>query len=135
MPIRPSAEAEGVTVRPPAAGELPFAFDEAMKQAMAAEAEGSLLDAAGIYDALRRNGPNRLWAAEAAAAALYHDPARTRQALETCGRINRRQPTVSTLLLEARLCRRNHRVEEAAKLLERARGILDWTMEGKPTPC
>lgn len=135
LSIRRSVEAEGIVLRPAAGDELPLAFDLRLQQARAAETEGSFLQAARIYESTGRKHGNALWMAEAVARALYRHGKRDDQALAACRRVNQHRPTVSSLLLEARLLRRNHQIDRACGLLERARDILDWTADRKGQPC
>jgi hypothetical protein len=138
LTIRRSAEADGIALRMPEPQELPFAFDHATRAGLAHEIDGNFAQAADIYLDLAAQGAEPLWAGLAAAEALFHDPARAPQALAACREVNRRRPTVQSLLLEARLCRKNRHAEQAAALLERARDLLDWTTDTtdrKGSPC
>ncbi|MCD6303888.1 MAG: hypothetical protein J7M21_02880, partial [Planctomycetes bacterium] len=126
LSIRSSAEAAGIVIRRPRPDELPGRFDRAMLEARAAEADGNFAEAARLCRALRGGGADELWAAAAEAEFLGQDPARTDEAIEACRQVNRRRPTVASLLLEGRLLRRKQRNAQAADLLERARDILEW---------
>lgn len=133
--IRRSAEAEGLLLRSAGPDELPLAFDVRVQQARAAEEEGNFLQAARSYEAAGERHGNALWMAEAAAAALCRHGERDEQALAACRRVNEQRPTVASLLLEATILRRNHHVDGASALLERARDALDWTADREPAPC
>jgi glycosyltransferase involved in cell wall biosynthesis len=135
LPVRRSVEAEGIAVRGAERGEMPFAFDRALRSARAAEADGAFLRAARLYEAIGREHGNLLWMKEAAARALYHDEKHDERALEACRQVNTRRPTVAGLLLEARLCRRNNQVRRAACLLEQAREALDGAAGRKEASC
>jgi hypothetical protein len=135
LSIRRSVEAEGIVLRPAGGDELPLAFDVCLWQARAAEKEGSFLEAARLYESAGRRHGNGLWMSEAAAGALYRHGRRDDQALRACREVNQLRPTVSSLLLEARLLKRNHQVDRACRLLERAGGILDWTADREEQPC
>ncbi len=135
LSLRRSVEAAGLATRSPRGDELPFDFDQALRDARAAEADGNFLRAARTYEALARKRGNTLWMKEAAACALYRDEQHDPQALEACQEVNRHRPTVSSLLLEARLCRRNDQVPRAARLLEQAREVLTGTADVKEPPC
>jgi hypothetical protein len=135
LSIRRSAEADGIAVRTPARHELPFAFDQMLRDARAAEADGNLLHAARAYEAIACSHGNGLWMKQAAAAALYRDGQHDPWALRACREVNQQRPTVSCLLLEARLCRRNDQAARAVRLLEQAKAVLDWTLDRKEPPC
>jgi CTP:molybdopterin cytidylyltransferase MocA len=138
LTVRRSIEADGIALRMPAPHELPFALDQAAREALAHETDGNFAQAADIYLGLAAGGSEPLWAGQAAAEALFHEPARWLEALTACREVNRRRPTVASLLLEARLCRKNHHADRAAALLERARDLLDWTTDTtdrKGSPC
>jgi hypothetical protein len=136
--IRRSAEADGIALRSPAPAELPFALDQAARAAFAHQFDGNFAQAADVYLGLAGAGSEPLWFSQAAAEALFHEPDRSGEALAACRAVNARRPTVESLLLEARLCRRNRHSDQAAALLERARDLLDWptdTTDRKGTPC
>ena len=135
LTIRRSAEAEGIAVRRAAPHELPFAFDTAMKAALAAETDGDFPRAASIYRALRRDGHNALWATRALAEALWRDGRGDDEALAACREVNGRRPSVDSLLLEARLHHRAGRNENAVDLLERARAVLAAADETEVPTC
>lgn len=137
LSVRRSAEADGIDLRRPAPAELPCAFDGAMARGQNAERDGNFTQAAGIYrDAAGQDPPgNELHALHAAAAALYRDGRNDGRALATCRRINGRRPTVETLLLEARLLRRNGHGEQAVQVLQMARQVLDGTDQVKGPTC
>jgi len=135
LPIRRAAEADGVVLRPAEPDELPFAFERGLRAAGAAEADGSFRQAAGAYEALGREHGQVDWMNQAAAESLYRAGRQDEPALTLCRRANAASPSVSGLLLEARLLRRNGRAAAARRMLERAKGILDWTPNGKEQPC
>jgi len=129
-PLAHALRAAGIAVRPPCDGERALQFDRLLQQAQAMEAEGNWAQAAWRYERLRARWANHRWMDERAARALFRAGGRDRQALELVRRLNRAQPTVDTLLLEAKLLRRGGAGDEAAALLERAEQILS----GKALP-
>jgi len=133
-PDRPVAEAlatAGVTLREPDPRELALRFDRALMDATQSEQQGNWLLAADLYRRIGEQLGNTRWMRERQARALYDAGGRDEQALDLCRGLNRRRPTVSTLLLEAKLHRRADRFREAIGRLEHARHILD----PKGTPC
>jgi hypothetical protein len=123
---------------PAAPDELPFRLDRAFRLGRDAEADGRFARAADIYDepgAFDGRLGDRLLAAEAAAAALWRDGGQDSRALRLCRLVNDRRPTVATLLLEARLLRRNHQADRAVRLLERAAAALDGPHNGEELAC
>jgi glycosyltransferase involved in cell wall biosynthesis len=122
--LRQSLEAAGVTIREPQPAERPFQFDQLLQNAQALEAEGAWPLAARLYTEIGKRYGNRRWMSECAAAAMLHDGAHHKKALELCRELNASQPTVSTLLLEARLLKRAGRFDEGLAALDQARMIL-----------
>jgi hypothetical protein len=122
--LRPSLEAAGIDIRPPAPEEQALLFDRHLQQAQAMEREGNWTQAAAEYDHIRTRWANARWMDERAAGALSQTRRHDRRAADICRRLNREQPTVSTLLLEARLMHRAERPAEAIPLLEQAETIL-----------
>jgi len=127
LTVRRSIEAEGLRVRKANVEEFPFLFDHTLKLAQAQEADGNYLQAARAYDVNQAEHDNALWMKESVAKALYQQGGHDAEALRICREINEQRPLVATLLLEARLLRRNDHVEEAIQSLRRARAVLDWT--------
>jgi len=126
LSVQESLQADSVAVRPVTRRELPFHFDDLFARARLQEREGDWLGAAGTYESMHRLGACRPQIKHRLARALYHAQGRDEQARHVCREINRRHPTVESLLLEARLCRRADRLPEAVKLLQKAKEILQW---------
>jgi Flp pilus assembly protein TadD len=61
---------------------------------------------------------------ERAASAFFNDGAHNEKALSICRELNTTQPTVSTLLLQAKLQKRAGKFDEALPLLDQAVKIL-----------
>jgi len=129
--VADSLRAAGITLRPPRPHEYALRFDRALQDAQRRREEGNPLQAAAIYRGIEEQLGNARWMRACRARALREAGGRDAEALDLCRDLNRR-PTVSTLLLEARLHRRADRLEEAVDRLEHARRILATT---KGTPC
>jgi glycosyltransferase involved in cell wall biosynthesis len=124
MSIEASLAACGVQVRRPAPEELPFQFDEWLRQAKLAEAEGDWLAAAQSYESMAERHHNELWMVTMAARA-YFQAGRHAIAQRLSRQVNDQRPTVDTLLLEAKVCRRAGDFRRAIQLLADAEQRLD----------
>jgi len=131
-PIAESLRAAGVTLRAPRPDEACLRFDRALQEAEGLEQEGNWLRAADCYRHMGDRFANTRWMHYRQAHALYEAGGRDADALDLCRRLNRAQPTVATLLLEARLHRRADRLQEAVDRLQHAHQIL---APEKGTPC
>jgi glycosyltransferase involved in cell wall biosynthesis len=111
-----SLTAAGVRARPPEGRELPFLFDEALRQAMLAEADGNWATAAHAFERMAVHFQNELWmkamAARAHFEAGHHDTAG-----QLSAEVNQSRPTVDTLLLEARIRQKQQDWSNAIRLL------------------
>ncbi len=127
LSVRRSVQASGVTVRNPEYEELPFRFDDVMREAIRAEGDGDWLRAADVYQECRRRFRNDTWMQRQTIQALYNagGPADD-EAMKLCRTVNQERPTPATLLLEAKLHRRSDRLGEALQRLQQAKKILDW---------
>jgi hypothetical protein len=126
LSLRASLAAAGIAVRPPAPEERALRFDRFLADAEAMQREGNWVQAAARYGRIRSRWANQRWMEEREAWALFRAGTRDARAMELASGFNRGRPTVSTLLVEAKLLRRLGRTEEAAVLLERAEQILSW---------
>ena len=119
LSIEASLAACGVRVRAPEPLELPFQFDKLLRQGKLAEAEGDWSAAASLFEHLAERYGNEVWmrtmAARAHFEAGHHGPA-GRLSRE----INRRRPSIDTLLLEAKIRRKEHDFGGAIRLLREA---------------
>ncbi len=123
LSVDASLAAAGIPMRRPQAEELPFQFDELLRQARAAEADGDWGTAARIFECMGERHRNALWMKTMAAHAYFKVGDRARA--ESLSReINRERPTVDTLLLEARMQRRKGDFDAAIHLLGRAEQVL-----------
>ena len=117
-------EAAGIAIRPPSEAERAFPFDRLLQHAQDMEADGDWVRAAWLYDQMGERFANRRWMGECKARALWLAGGRDNEALAVCRELNLSTPTVSTLLLEARLLKRANRPEAAAAVLQEAEVIL-----------
>ena len=127
---RESLREAGIQFFRPTLAECPFAFDEILHTAQDVEKEGDWGKAAEIFGKLPGKFANELWMKEKQAMAMYRTGSGMEEAARLCREINEQRPTVESLLLEAKLCRENDRLPEAAALLESARQRLLW--KGEP---
>mgnify|MGYP006280410699 CR=1 FL=1 len=127
LTVRRSVQAAGVRVRNPEFEELPFQFDELLRQAYQAESDGRWADAARVYGECRRRYGSDHWMNRQTIHALYElGGSMDDKAMELCRSVNEQRPTPATLLLEAKLHRRADRMGEALQRLQQAKEILDW---------
>jgi tetratricopeptide (TPR) repeat protein len=123
LPIREGLLAAGVCVRRLKSDEIPFQFDSSLKEAQKNEGIGNWKQAVKIYEYIEQRYHNQLWMRSSAANALFQAGDFAKSA-EIISGINQQRPTVDTLLLEAKLKRRNRDFDGALSLLKRAENIL-----------
>lgn len=123
LSVEASLTASGIQTHRPQAEELPFQFDELLRQARAAEADGNWATAARLFERMAERHQNTLWMRTMAARAYFKAGNRARAELLS-REINRERPTVDTLLLEARAQRRKGDFDAAIHLLGRAEQVL-----------
>ncbi len=123
LPIEQGLVAAGVGLRRLRPEEIPFQFDTLLQQAHENEKQGDWKQAAKIYEFIAEHHQNQLWMKSQAAAALFNAGDFGR-ATELISWVNSRRPTVDTLMLEARLRRRERDFKSALVLLNRAEDIL-----------
>jgi len=131
LSVLESLKAAGVTFRKPGKEELPFQFDNLYHLALSVEKEGDWLQAAQMYEHIAEQHQNVLWMKRLAAKAFFKAGDHAK-AEGLCCEVNRHQPTVDTLLLEAKIKRENNRLNSAIELLTRAANTLEghefiWT--------
>jgi hypothetical protein len=124
MPLADALRTRGMEVREPRPTETAFQFDQLLQDAQSLEAEGSWAQAAWLYGQIGARFSNARWMRERRAGALYRAGGRDGEALSAVRELNARRPTVSTLVLEARLLRRAGDEASAAELLEQAEEAL-----------
>jgi glycosyltransferase involved in cell wall biosynthesis len=123
MPIRQGLEAAGISVRRIRPDEIPFQLDSLLKEAQAEEENGNFRRAAEIYEYIGSWYHNQIWMRSLAADALFKAGDFDRVAGIVLW-INQLRPTVDTLLLEARIKRRNLDFKRSIELLNKAEQIL-----------
>ncbi len=131
LTVEASLTACGIRVRHPNIEELPFQFDEILREAWEAEEDGAWALAARGFEYLAVHHRNELWMKGMAARARFkagHYVEASRLSRE----VNAIRPTVETLLLEAKVHRRNRGISRAIGLLEAALKELE---ERLPTPA
>jgi glycosyltransferase involved in cell wall biosynthesis len=124
-----SLAACGVQVRSPAPEELPFQFDDWLRQAKLIEAEGDWQGAAQSYESMAERHRNELWMTSMAAQA-YFRAGRYNIAQRLSRHVNGQRPTIDTLLLEAKTCRQTGDFHRAIQLLADAEQRLDDQVVG-----
>ncbi|MHC4060023.1 MAG: glycosyltransferase [Planctomycetota bacterium] len=124
LQIRESLEAAGIVLSRLRPDQIPFQFEQLLKDAQVAEKGGDYAKAAEIFEYIGDNYQNELWMKSAAAGALFK-LGNYKRATELCHELQRRRPTVNTLLLQARIRRRENDFDSAIDLLQRAENILE----------
>jgi glycosyltransferase involved in cell wall biosynthesis len=119
-----SLAAFGVQLCEPRPEELPFQFDDLLLEAKQAEAEGNWGMAARLFEYAATRHRNELWMKTMAARAYFEVGDQVR-ASQLSRQVNDERPTIETLLLEARICRKKGDSGAAIGLLERAEGLLE----------
>jgi hypothetical protein len=123
LPLREGLMSAGINVRRLRPAEIPFQFDSLLKEAQTEEKAGNWRQAAEIYEHMGEHYQNQLWMKSQAARVLLKAGDFGRSA-ELASWINQRRPTVDTLLLEAKLKRRQKDFKSALALLKGAEDIL-----------
>ncbi len=131
LSVEASLTACGIRVRAPRAEELPFQFDELLRQAWQADSDGDWSVAARLCEHLADRHCNELWMRSMAADAHFR-AGNDGQAERLCRQVNQVRPTVETLLLEAKVHRRKHEFQTAIRLLQQA----EWGLQDRlPAPA
>ena len=124
LPVRESLRAAGIALRQVVPDSIPFQFDSLLKGARLAEEDGLWERAAQLYEYIAEHYQNELWM-KAVAAKAYFKAGNHARAAELSCQVNRRRPTVDTLLLEAKVKGENKSYYSAIELLKRAEQILE----------
>ncbi len=124
LTFRQSLKAAGIIIRRVLAEEIPFQYDQLLEQARAAGKSGNWLKAAQTFGYIAEHYQNKLWIKGLAAKAFFKAGLHT-QAAQLVRQVNQQQPTVDTLLLEAKLNRRKD-CKSAIEPLEKAEQMLDF---------
>jgi len=119
MSFEASLAASGIALREPKDEELPFQFDEILRQAKLAEAEGNWCTAARLYQHMGEHFGNGVWMKSMAARACF-EAGDHAGAGRLSREVNCERPTVDTLLLEAKVCRERQDFAAAIRLLTQA---------------
>jgi hypothetical protein len=119
LSIENSLAACGIRVRSPRPEELPFQFDELLRQGKSAEAEGDWAVAAQVFEQMGRQYGNELWMKTMAARA-YFEAGNRALAGRLSREVNRLRPAIDTLLLEAKVRRQERDFRGAIGLLREA---------------
>ncbi len=126
MSLPDSLNSAGIKLRKPEFEELPLQFDIMLQHAFNAQNDGNWIQAAKIYEYIAEKHNNELWMRSLGANALYK--AGDKQlAASICQEINQQRPTVSTLLLEAKVRREEKKYDEAIELLTMAERTIEGT--------
>jgi len=131
LSVESSLAACGVRMRSPAPEELPFQFDELLRQGKAAEAEGDWTLAARLFRRMGRQYGNGLWMKTMAARA-YFEAGNVALASRLSQEVNRTRPAVDTLLLEAKVRRQERDFAGAIGLLREAERRLAGSVRAEP---
>jgi glycosyltransferase involved in cell wall biosynthesis len=122
LPLRDGLSAAGVTVRRIRPDEIPFQFDSLLEEAQSEEKTENWKRAAEIYEHIGDRYGNQLWMRSLAANALFK-AGDMKRAVEFVSSVNQQRPIVDTLLLEAKLKRREKDFKSAVVLLKKAEDI------------
>jgi tetratricopeptide (TPR) repeat protein len=119
LSVEASLAACGIRVRSLRPQELPFQFDEYLRQGKLAEADGNWSLAARLFEQMGERYDNKLWMRSMAARA-YFEAGNHAQAARLSREVNRVRPAIDTLLLEAKVRRRERDYGGAIQLLSQA---------------
>jgi len=123
LALRESLKAAQITVKRVLPEQIPFQFDQMLEQAQVQERHGNYQKAAAMFEYIGRHYGNRLWMNTLAAQAHFKAQ-NLRRADDLVSLLNRQRPTVDTLLLGAKIRRRQKDFDGALQLLEKARQII-----------
>ena len=121
---RESLNAAGIKIRRLQPEEIPFQFDQLLEKAKTAEKNGNWSKAAEMFEYITKHHQNELWMKSLTAKASFKAGSHIKAA-NLSHEINRQRPTVDTLLLEAKVKRKQKDFNSAIKLLEKAEQILE----------
>lgn len=131
LSVEASLAACGIHVREPKPEELPFQFDEMLRQSKLAEADGNWSLAARVFEKMGELYGNELWM-KATAARAHFEAGHRVEAGRLSREVNRMRPAVDTLLLEAKVLRREGNFAEAIRLLSQAEQWLSGPILAPP---
>jgi len=122
--VRESLNAAGIKVRRVQPAEIPFQLDQLLCQSETAGKDGNWAQAGLMLEDIAGRYGNELWIKYRAAEA-YFKAGEFDKACELVRRINDKKPTVDSLLLDAKLKRREKDFRRAIVQLEEAERILE----------
>ena len=123
LSVQQSLKAAGIVLRQPSFEELPFQFDNLLREAQFAEKNGNWAQAAQMFEYIADHHENKLRMKALAAKTFFKAGNHTR-ALKLSSEVNQQRPTVNTLLLEAKVNREKKNFNCSIELLKRAEQIL-----------
>jgi hypothetical protein len=123
LSLRDGLKAAGINVRRIRPDEIPFQFDSLLEEAQNEEKAGNWRQAAEVYGYIGEHYKNKMWMKALAANALFKAGDMDASA-ELVSGINQNSPTVATLLLEAKLKRRQKDLKSASDLLRKAEDVF-----------
>ncbi len=131
LSMRESLMAAGIEIRRPKFEEMPFQFDNLLKEAQSAEKDGNWMQATRMFECIADRYQNQIWMKTLAAKAFFKAGGH-RIAAKLSSEVNRQRPTVDTLLLEARADMEDRKFDSAIESLKKAQDILEgsrivWT--------
>jgi len=131
LTLRESLNKEGIETKRVKPEQIPLQFDQLLNEGRDTVNEGDYLMAGEIFEYIGKNYQNELWMSSLAADA-YFKAGRYTKAGQLISTVNQQRPTVDTLVLEAKLKRKQNNIESAITLLEKAEEILEgkglvWT--------
>ncbi|HOK65218.1 MAG TPA: glycosyltransferase [Anaerohalosphaeraceae bacterium] len=126
LPLRASLQAGGFSVRKPKFEEYPFRFDHFLAAAEQVQQEGDWGYAAQIYAYLAEHFGNGLWMRTRQAHALIQ-AGRCGEALQVLEPVLSVRPTVSGLMLAARIYQKQKNYRRAIEFYEQARRVVEGT--------
>jgi glycosyltransferase involved in cell wall biosynthesis len=122
--IEDSAKAAGIKLRKPEYSECPFQFDNMIVAIESLEEKNDWEYALRIFDHVLENADGNIWVKTRYANSLYH-AGEYAGALKQIREINAYRPTVSSLLLEARIHNAMDNKQNAIEFYGMAESILD----------
>lgn len=133
LSLEASLAAAGIPVRAAKEEELPFQFDELLRQAKLAEADGNWRAAGRLFEHMAEHFQNRLWM-KVMAARAYFEAGDHVKAGRLSHEANRERAAVDTLLLEAKVHRHKGDFATAIHLLGQAEQLLGGPCSGVAHP-
>lgn len=123
LSVEASLAACGIRVRQARKEELPFQFDQLLWQARFSEADGNWSLAGQLFEYTATHHDNEVWMKAMAARAYFEAGNQDRAGRLSC-EVNRTRPTVDTLLIEAKIRRKENDLAGAIGLLSQAERCL-----------